>query len=193
MTTNGIDVSHFQGNINWQLVKTSGIDFAFIKATDGVSDTDPKFLDNWRGASQENIKTGAYHFFRPNENPEQQAQHFINTIKQAGYNQENLPPALDVEISDDVPSEILANNVFIILNKISEQLKITPAIYTTASFWNSAVQKNLSQYPLWIADWENGQAPALPQDWNTWTYWQYTSRGEIQGINGPVDLNRVST
>jgi len=63
MTTKGIDVSHFQGEIDWSTVKAAGIDFAFIKATDGVAEIDPRFVENWQGAGQANIARGAYHFF----------------------------------------------------------------------------------------------------------------------------------
>ena len=91
---NGIDVSHFQGSIDWEEVAAQGIGFAFVKATDGLG-TDPAFATNWSGANQAGILRGAYHFFRPKLSAIDQAKHFCEVVESLGVR--DLPPVLDVE------------------------------------------------------------------------------------------------
>lgn len=187
----GIDVSHYQGNINWSQVKQAGIDFAFIKATEGIGYIDPKFQQNWLAAQQAGIQTGAYHFFRPTEDPQLQAKNFIASIKAADYKQTNLPLVLDVEIAGGVSAQDLQQNIGDLLAAIQQALQTTPMIYTDPSFWNTSIGIALNEYPLWIADWTQRPAPTLPNGWSDWEYWQYSQSGTVAGITGPVDLNRT--
>jgi lysozyme len=186
----GIDVSHYQGDIDWVAVQAAGIEFAFIKATDGITNTDPKFTDNWSRAQLAGVSTGAYHFFRPEDDPMQQAQHFIATFTAAGFSRNNLPMALDVEVAGDVGSADLLKSVSTILAAIEQATQVTPLIYTAPSFWDTAIGASLNHYPLWIANWTSSSTPTLPGGWSDWQYWQYSESGTVAGISGPVDMNR---
>ena len=93
----GIDVSHFQGEVDWQAV--AGVRFAFIKATEGLADIDPRFRQNWQDSRAAGLLRGAYHFLHPNLDARQQAAHFLSVVN---LDDDALPPALDVEVTDGV-------------------------------------------------------------------------------------------
>ncbi|HEV3471189.1 MAG TPA: GH25 family lysozyme, partial [Pyrinomonadaceae bacterium] len=104
----GIDVSHYQGGVNWEAVKAAGCAFAFAKATEGAGVTDPFFHANWAGMKAAGLLRGAYHFFRPAQDAAQQAAHFLSTVQlQPG----DLPPVLDVETADGVAGADLVGGV----------------------------------------------------------------------------------
>lgn len=104
----GIDVSHFQGGIDWQAVAGDGVRFCFIKATEGVGDVDPMFHRNWTGAKAAGVLRGAYHFFHPNLDARQQAEHFLSVVT---IEEGTLPPALDVEVTDGVDVQDLQSGI----------------------------------------------------------------------------------
>src|SRR5918996_6642155 len=102
----GIDVSHFQGEVDWQAVAGAGVRFAFIKATEGVADIDPCFRQNWQDSRAAGLLRGAYHFLHPNLDAGQQAAHFLSVVR---LDDDALPPALDIEVTDGVdPSALRA-------------------------------------------------------------------------------------
>lgn len=124
MSTNnlaGIDVSHFQGNVNWPAVKAAGIAFAFAKASDGNTYTDPQFANNWRGMQAAGILRGAYHFYESKDDPQTQAQQFLKVLGQLGSN--DLPPVVDIESSTgSFGTQSLANNLQIWLDTVEQSL-----------------------------------------------------------------------
>src|SRR5918993_881303 len=123
----GIDVSHFQGHVDWQAVKAAGCDFAFAKATEGAGVTDPFFAANWAGMQAAGLPRGAYHFFRAAEPAAQQAAHFLST---AGFEPGDLPPVLDIELNDGVTGEPLVEGVQTWLDAVESAAGVAPIVYT---------------------------------------------------------------
>lgn len=180
----GIDVSHFQGEIDWRTVAGDGIRFCFIKATEGVSDIDPMFHRNWPEAKAAGLVRGAYHFFHPNLDARRQAEHFLAV---ATLDADSLPPALDIEVTDGADRQRLQTAIRTWIDTVEKSTGRKPVIYTDPSFWRDNVDTDLSEYPLWLACYAN--EPALPPGWRTWTFWQHSDQGKVSGINGPVDLD----
>lgn len=189
----GIDVSHYQGVVRWDQVKQQNITFAFVKATGGNTYIDPEFEHNWHSLRAEGIIRGAYHFFYPNEDATTQAQHFIDTIKgQGGMVAGDLPPVLDVEITDGMSSDQIVKGVSTWLNAVEQALGCQPIIYTAQYFANEYLGNHFSNYPLWIAEYTTRSQPILPEAWTPWSFWQYSENGHISGINGAVDMDKFN-
>ena len=186
-TVNGIDVSHFQENVNWQEVKAAGIAFAFAKATDGGQFVDPFFAANWQGMKDVGILRGAYHFFESGTDPVTQATHFIATV--GSLSPTDLPPVLDIEsCSSGGDGARLCANVQTWLDTVQRGLGRMPMIYTDSSFWNKNMSAAFGHYPLWIA--EYGVAtPRLPNGWSAWNFWQSSQTGTVAGVGGSVDVD----
>ena len=181
----GLDISHWQGRIDWQRVKDAGYVFAYIKASEALG-TDSMFRTNSLGARNAGVLWGAYHFLRPG-NTQAQVNHFLSLAQGA-----DLPPALDVETTDNFVGQAEAW-----LQEV-EARSTAPIIYTRRSFWDSWLNPNMpqsrnlsSRYRLWVANYER-EVPLLPRNWNAWLFWQYTDKGRVLGINSNVDLNYFS-
>lgn len=188
MQMSGIDVSHYQNKIDWSQMRGRGITFAFVKATEGVAVIDPLFNSNWKVARSWGIRRGAYHFFRPDIDPEQQAAHFLQTLN--GDTGE-LPPALDVETIGRVTPDSVIDRARCWLKFVQARVKRQPIVYTGSAFWRMSLNDSgaLSEYPLWIAHYTSGPRPLVPRGWPRWTFWQFSQKGKIPGITGCVDLN----
>lgn len=182
----GIDVSHYQGAINWQSVKQAGTAFAFAKATDGGSDVDSQFKNNWQGMKSAGVIRGAYHFFEPTQDATAQANNFVRTVEslQPG----DLPPVIDVEVNNGVSNSQMIDSVTTWLAIVQQSLNRTPMIYTMASFWNAHLSSNFGDYPLWVAHY-NVASPTIPQGWSNWEFWQHSQSGSVSGVTGSVDLD----
>jgi len=191
----GIDVSHWQHDINWSEVKRSGVQFAFIKATEFPDRkttlfVSPKMRENINGAGGNGIHWGAYHFFRTHIDPILQAQAFCETV---GYFP-SMPPVCDLEAAGS-KGERLNLKVRLFLDEVERITHRKPIIYTSGGFWRSymAYEKSAHtdwarQYSLWIAQYTNmWPSPLYP--WAGWEFWQYSNKGRIPGIQTDVDLN----
>ncbi|MET1254387.1 glycoside hydrolase family 25 protein [Aliikangiella maris] len=186
----GVDVSHYQGIINWQHVKQHNIHFTIAKATGGETYIDPQFKHNWQGMRASGFARGAYHFFYANDDPHKQANHFLTTVGE--FKASDLPPILDVEITDHVSQSKLLSRVLVWLETVEKKSRRLPILYTDVAFAKQYLNsEKLSKYPLWIADYNKTQPP-LPSAWQKqgWQLWQFTQSGNINGINGDVDLSR---
>src|SRR5918996_1407603 len=180
----GIDVSHFQGEIDWRAVEAADVRFAFIKATEGLDDVDPCFAQNWQRSRAAGLLRGAYHFLHPNLDARQQAAHFLAVVT---LDDDALPPALDVEVTDGVAPAALAACIEAWLGTVEAALGCKPVVYTDPSFWRDNVGANLGGYPLWLACY--AAQPDVPEGWQGWVFWQHSQRGSVDGIAGPVDLD----
>jgi lysozyme len=180
----GIDVSHFQGEIDWRAVAAAGVRFAFIKATEGLDDIDPRFAQNWQSSGAAGLLRGAYHFLHPNLDAKQQAEHFLSVVT---LDADALPPALDVEVTDGVDPATLAASIQTWLGTVEAALGCKPVVYTDPSFWRQSVGADLSAYPLWLACY--AATPDVPASWQRWTFWQHSESGSIEGIAALVDLD----
>ncbi len=185
-TTPGIDVSYYQNTIDWKRVRKAGVLFAFIRVSDGTAFVDPLFETNWSKARPTGIMRGAYQYFRPDENAKAQADLLIDKIKR---DPGELPPVIDVETTGGRSPKQIARAVQTWVARVREKLGVEPIIYTGPDFWKTEVDNaDLTTQPLWIAHYTSA-CPTVPAPWKAWTFWQYSDRGELPGITGPVDLN----
>lgn len=186
----GIDVSHWQGSINWPKVKADGISFAFVKATQGTTWVDPQFKTNASGAKAAGLLIGPYHFVdaMTPESAIQQAQHFAKTIQASGVTFD-LPPVMDYENNPKGLSKAQINAVAsTFLKEVQKLTGIVPIIYTGNAFAQQ-FEPSLGQYPLWIARYSSNVPYDVPA-WKRWDFWQYSDSGKVSGIAGNVDLNK---
>ncbi len=179
----GIDVSHYQGRVNWEAVKAAGCAFAFAKATEGAGVVDPRFAANWAGMKAAGILRGAYHFYRAAQPTAAQAAHLLSTVR---FEPGDLPPVLDIEVNDGVTGEALVGGVQTWLDAVEPVAGATPIIYTNTPFWDAHFNDQFGQYPLWIAHY-GPQPQPLPAGWTVWTFWQYSQSLTIDGVNGAAD------
>ncbi|MEM7105869.1 MAG: GH25 family lysozyme, partial [Bacteroidota bacterium] len=179
----GIDVSHHQGQIDWDTLFTQKIAFVILKATEGEDFKDSLFTSNWGAIKSSEVKKGAYHFFRPSISPEVQFHNFKETvILEPG----DLPPVLDVEAKGVLSSSELKQNIATWLELAETHYKVKPIIYTYQKFYNEFLS-DFEGYPLWIARY-NSIPPELV-DGAEWLIWQYGDRGRLPGISVFVDFN----
>ncbi len=190
--TKGIDVSHYQGTVDWQAVAVSGVRFAYIKATDGIRHVDHQFHTNWQGVAATDIHRGAYHFFLPQDDPVAQAKHFVATIGDLGDT--DLPPVLDIEIANNIKDATIEHNVLVWLETVEKATGRRPIVYTDNAFADDALNdKRFTRYPLWIADYAS-KIHKVPGPWqhSQWKIWQYSSQGKVAGIESSVDLDKFN-
>ncbi len=180
----GIDISHYQKNIDWGMVAEQGIDFAFVKATEGLTYRDSFFCKNWSQMEEQGITKGAYHFFRPTVSPYLQAYNFTQTVHlKVG----DLPPVLDFEVIGSQHRIGIISNIQTWLSIVEEVYNIRPIIYTNQKLYRKYIQGNFDDYPIWIARY-NEEVPDMPFE-QTWAFWQYGDKGQLEGIEGNVDFN----
>ncbi|WP_296425594.1 glycoside hydrolase family 25 protein [Yoonia sp.] len=184
-TLPGIDVSHYQGDINWTQVAADGLIFSYHKATDGITYSDPRYHANRAAATSAGLLFGAYHFYEPNDAPLPQAQNFVTV---AGVGPGSLPPVVDLERAPPKGQEAaFAKDVETWLNYVEQATGCAPVVYASPSFWNSYLDTAGADRPLWLASY--GTTPNLPRGLQKWTFWQYSPHGSINGIKGFVDRN----
>lgn len=180
--TPGLDVSHYQGKVDFSALANAGYAFVYAKATDGVSYVDPRFAANRKGAAAARIAFGAYHFYEPSDAPQAQADHFTSTL---GGISGQLPPTIDVERSP-ASGQDLAADVVAFAKAVEAATGCAPVLYTNRSFWTSHLSA-LTEYTFWFADY--AATPDLPEGAPAWTFWQSDSHGQAPGITGAVDLD----
>ncbi|MEK5477567.1 glycoside hydrolase family 25 protein [Paenibacillus sp. FSL R5-0407] len=188
----GIDVSHWQGKINWQQVRADGRAFAFIKASQGTGRVDPQFVANAKGAKAAGLLIGAYHFVDATSAAEarREANHFYNTMKTAGV-EFDLPPVMDYENNPGKLNKAAINIVAVaFLNELEELCGRQPLIYTGNSFAHN-FDASLGKYPIWIARYST-KVPTDVAAWSKWDIWQHSDTGKVPGIAGNVDLNEFN-
>lgn len=182
-----IDVSHYQGKIDWPAVKADGVAGAFIKATEGKSGIDLKFSSNATGATAAGLEQGFYHYAHPELNSALvEAAHFAKTVK--GF-KADFPHALDVEgQASKIGAEALTVWCVAWLKEV-ERLTGHPAmIYSGGSFARSYLGKALGKWSLWIAHY-GATTPMSNNTWSQWAAFQYSDAGHVDGIAGNVDMN----
>lgn len=194
----GIDVSHWQQEVNWPEVRNSGILFCFTKVTQGTGFVDKRVHINWPGIKQNNILLGAYHFYTPEQNPTKQAEHFIRTVE--GFSNRHggldLPAVLDIETRNGIPFQALVDGCKTWLDIVERHFNHRPIIYTRAFFWKDNMRVNgqfpvwSGTYPMWVAHYTSAAQPLVPAGWdNRWDFWQFTESGRVPGIRGNCDIN----
>lgn len=197
----GVDVSHWQGAINWGSVRGAGIQFAWMKATEGTSYKDPRFNTNYPAAHGAGVIRGAYHFALPDRsNGATQANFFASSGGAWSADNLTLPGVLDIEHNPygaqcyGLSTTQMRNWINDFYNTYKSRTGRDVVIYTTASWWNSCTGNwsgMSAKSPLWVAHWTTG-SPTIPAGFPTWTVWQYTDRGSVSGISGGVDRNKFN-
>ena len=159
----GIDVSQWQGKVRWEVVKHSGISFGYAKATGGITCTDPEFVNNWNGMREAGMPRGAYHFFYAHDAPQKQAENFIGALQKNTVKPDDLPPVLDLEITDKMSKAQIAERAFVWLQVVEKALGKKPILYTDPGFANEYLtDPKFADYRLWVADY-GVDKPTLPQ------------------------------
>ncbi|WBU55906.1 glycoside hydrolase family 25 protein [Paracoccus sediminicola] len=189
LPVHGIDISRWQGDINWGQVRGSGVSFAFIKATEGGDHSDPNFQRYWREAAAARIPRGAYHYYYFCRSGAEQARWFIRNVpREAG----SLPPVLDIEWTNSRTcprrpgsAEILREaNVF--LSILQQHYGQRPVVYTTVDFYRETGIGRLNA-EFWLRSVADHPRNIYPGQ--NWTFWQYSGTGSVPGIRGDADLN----
>nr|WP_225986577.1 glycoside hydrolase family 25 protein [Rufibacter sp. LB8] len=180
----GVDVSHHQRSIDWKLVKKQKISFAFIKATEGITHEDRFFSKHWKQAKQHDVLRGAYHFFLPSRDAEEQARNFLKKVK---LEPGDLPPVLDVEVTNHQSDEEIVAGVQLWLDAVEAEYDIKPIIYTNYAFYEKHLAGHFDDYPLWVAHYSPEKSHQLGN--RKWVFWQHTETGKLKGVKGNLDLN----
>ncbi|CAL9567484.1 Lysozyme M1 [Streptomyces sp. enrichment culture] len=198
----GIDVSHWQGAINWASVRNSGIQFAWIKATEGTSFKDSRFNTNYVAAYNAGVIRGAYHFARPDvSGGSTQAAYFASNGGAWSRDNMTLPGVLDIEHNPygamcyGLSTTQMRAWITDFYNTYKTRTSRDVVIYTTAGWWNTCTGNWTGMYsksPLWVAHWTSSETPTIPSGFPTWTVWQYTSTGSVAGVSGNVDRNKFN-
>ena len=184
----GIDVSHYQGKIDWQSLKNATpdgepISFVFVKATEGTDFLDDNFNQNIRACRLNGFICGAYHFFLPSEPAEAQAKYFLQNVKLV---EGDFPPVLDIEHQGMLTKEEVKVAARTWLKIIEEHYKVKPIIYTNYKFKMQYLNDSVfDAYPYWIAHY---YVDTLRYQ-GRWKLWQYTDNGRLEGIKGTVDFD----
>lgn len=186
---NGIDISVYQSGINFKALDKN-ILYCYIKATEGVGFIDKALKTNLNNIRQTNIKYGFYHFFSETSDPSEQAKAFYNAIRGTGY---SLIPVLDIESNTLKRSRSeVTDRAIQFLKKFKELSNIDCIVYTYTSFANSYLDKRLSSYKCWIADYNKSQTVKPNYVWNSFVGHQYSGSGRIAGYRGMIDLNNFT-
>ncbi len=210
-TVRGVDVSVYQGTIDWPAAAAGGVDFTIIRQSNGTTD-DTTFVRNWNGSRAAGIIHGAYQYFNPWGDPTAQANNIVDGLIAVGFGVGDLPPTLDVEqpartgMPLPAPATYTAN-IATWVGVIRRRLGVEPIIYTGGYYWDGSVRSNtFASLPLWHAQYFNypgtiynlnvnplpngACATSVSNAWTAWTFWQFAGgNGRAPGFTGAVDLD----
>jgi lysozyme len=187
---NGIDVSDWQGAVDWAAVNAAGYSFAFAKASEGAGWTGKTFAQNRSGIARAGILRGAYHMFTFDANPIDQASLFLSTAQPSGG---DLPPVVDLERPTKLGPRDNVAAIRRFLDLIEARTHIPTIVYVGYYYWRDVLGSTdaFADHPLWLANYTDEPQPTVvPSVWKTVTFWQYSSKGSVGGIKGLVDLDR---
>ena len=191
MPIQGIDVSYWQGEIDWPRVRAAGVQFAYIKATEGGDHLDPKFLDNWNAAKRAGLARGAYHFMYWCRPANEQALWFMLNVP---ADSDALPPVLDVEWnshSKTCPQRIARDTAIAKIKIMLEAMEAysgkRPIIYTDPKFHREVLEGEFTNHHFWLRS--VAAKPEAKYAGRDWVFWQFTTTGRVHGVAGPVDRN----
>jgi lysozyme len=187
-TLTGVDVSNHNDDVSWTKVKSSGRTFAFARVSDGITHPDTKFADNWPAMKKVGLIRGAYQFFRPTRDPIAQADLLLSKLDAAGgLAKGDLPPVLDLEVTDDNPASVVVSKAKAWLDYVQSKTGVKPIVYTGNNM-SATIGTNFKDYVLWVAHYQVS-CPRLPNGWSTWQFWQDGESGSVPGISGGTDTD----
>jgi lysozyme len=189
----GIDISHYQGKINFNSIKNAGIQFVIIKVSEGIDIIDIMFQTNYQGAKDVGLPVGFYHFAHLSNNPIQEANLYLNTVNERNP---DLWHVLDIENGsldkNNFSKSYISDWSRKWLTAVQSATRKVPMIYTGASFARTYLESDLAIYPLWVAQY-GANSPMSNPVWDTWTMFQYGEKGQVDGITeNTVDLNEFN-
>lgn len=196
MGPTGVDVSKWQrpGGValKWDEVAASGQKFAFIKATDGVEGDQKYFLEDSIAAAKAGLYVGSYHKAHPDRSAIAQADQYVEALQQRDEQistDKTLPPVLDIELDNGLNPTQLQKWTKDFLERVEEKTGETPMIYTYRWFWQNPMgnSTDFTDYPLWLAAYEDSAPTSLPGGWESMAFWQRSSTGRVDGIPTNVD------
>lgn len=179
----GLDLSSHNGKVDFDSLRQAGVDFVFLKASEGISFRDPVFLNNYTAARSAGLKIGAYHFFRFDCDGRRQAANLLQCLDGLAI---DLPVAIDVEEWGN-PAEVSTETIVARLQAMADHLSAnghTPVFYTNRNGHIRFIRDNFDDSQIWICSFTD---PPLPH--GRWLFWQHSHRGRIPGVKGNVDLN----
>jgi lysozyme len=192
----GVDLSAYQGAIDWDTLDQQNLDFVFIKATEGKDYVDEQFKTNWEASKKTGLKVGAYHFLSYETTGKEQAQNFIKNVT---LTDKNLPPVVDLELygkfeENPLPKEQVKVILDDFLKEVESNYGVKPIIYTSQRVFKMYIGTDYKDNKFWIVDLDNSWPETLPNG-NTFTFWQYTQRGILHGYDGNetfIDMDRYN-
>jgi len=185
----GVDISSYQGEIDWDILASQDISFAFIKATEGSSFVDECFEYNYEQAKMTPLRVGAYHFFSFDSSGKTQADNFIKTVKKY---ENMLPHVIDIEFYGDIQppdKSKVTSQLDVLIQEIELHYKMKPIIYATKKSYDLYIAGSYNDYDIWI---RNVMTSPSLSDNREWIFWQYTNRKKLKGYNGKekyIDMN----
>jgi lysozyme len=191
MPVQGIDISRYQGQIDWNTVRRSGIRFAYMKVSEGGDHVDGRFYENWEAARRAGVARGVYHFMYWCRTAAEQAVWFSHAVP---HDPTQLPPVLDLEWNHasitcpkTVPRAVALEKIHKMLEIMEYHTGKRPIIYTDINFHRDVLEGELKGYEFWLRS--VAAEPHERYENRPWTFWQYTATGRVPGIDGNVDRN----
>ena len=184
--TEGIDISHYQGSINWDLVSEEPISYVYIKATEGASYVDRYYEYNRSEARRVGLSVGSYHFYRPNISPKVQ---FANMTRIVKPEEQDLVPLIDIEFRGKEHKSKFIADLREFVEMVTAHYGKKPLLYTYHNFYNNHLLGEFGDYQFMIARYQSNE-PWL-NDGKDYIMWQYSDKGSISGIKGNVDRSRI--
>lgn len=182
----GIDLSHYQGNVFWEIIgDNTKMAYVYLKATEGGDNRDDKYVRNIELAHQYGLKVGSYHFYRPKIEQQRQLENFMT---QCLPGDQDLIPMIDIETTSGLRTDEFCDSLFKFIDLVEKAYKQKPLLYTFTNFYNHYLIGKINDYKLMIAQYTQRE-PVL-RDGRDFEMWQYTGKGQINGINGYVDKSR---
>lgn len=187
----GVDVSKYQGDINWRVLKSKGVSFAFIKATEGGDHNDESFKEYWYEAKRAGIPRGAYHFYYFCTSAIKQAKWFIKNVPKDST---AMPPVLDAEWNHQSktckkrpPAHRVRSEFRIFLKALERHYGKKPIIYTSPDFYDDNLKGSFKSHKFWLRSVK--AHPKVRYRNRKWLFWQYTGTGKMKGVKGKIDIN----
>lgn len=192
----GIDVSHWNGSIDWDSVAAAGVKFSFAKVSEGTYYVDGKFSGEDEGAAAAGLLHGGYHFAIPDDSSgAEQADYFVAYGGDWYDDGTTLPGVLDIEYNPygdtcyDLSNSEMADWVRDFVDEYKALTGRATIIYSTANWWNTCVGSTaFGSNPMWVAHY-GVSSPTIPEGWSGWTFWQYSSTGSVSGIDADTDMD----
>ena len=182
-TIRGMDVSSYDTGVDFATAHANGIDFAFVRVSDGTQYPDPLFDQYWPAARAGGVIRGVYQFFRPAEDPIAQADLLL--AKMGPLEPDDLPPVIDLETNGGLSQAEVVASVQKWIDHVAAATGRTPIIYAGLYSWPDLTGgADMTAHPLWVAQYTSAACPNIPRPWTRWAFWQDSDTGSVKGVPG---------